>query len=205
MGYIYRIFCRENGKSYIGKTLHDPMKRWKQHVYKAKRNEARTMLGYAINKYGEDAFNVETLCIVPIESIDNMECYYAEQYESYVWQGGYNQTLCGRGRPYTYATKQETKQRMSDAQKGKSLSDETRQKISTSAIGNKWCVGRIMSVESNSKNRASQPRLKLSETDVKIIRENPNRFSQVKLAEIFNVSRTLIYLVQYEKVHKLIS
>lgn len=205
MGYIYRILCKENRKCYIGRTLHDPLKRWKEHVYKSKRATNRTLLGNAINKYGIDAFEIETISILPNEALDNMECYYAEQYESYVWQGGYNQTLCGRGRPYTYATKQETKQRMSEAQKGKSLSDETKKKISIATSGNKWCVGRLVSTESKAKNRASQPRLKLSETDVKIIRDNPNRLSQIKLAEMFNVSRTLIYLVIYGKSHKLVS
>lgn len=202
MGYIYRIICKENGKSYIGRTLNEPMKRWKQHVYKAKRNQSQTLLGYAINKYGEDAFNIETLCIVPTESLDNMECYYAEQYESYVWQGGYNQTLCGRGRPYDYNTKKETKQKMSNARTGIILSNETRQKISAVMQGNKRCIGRVMTRESNAKNRSSQPNLKLSEEDVKYILENPDKMTQQALATKFSVSRSLIYLVVYRKVHK---
>lgn len=205
MGCVYRILCKENGKSYIGRTVNDPITRWKQHVYKSKRSADRTLLGCAINKYGEGSFNIETLRILPNESLDNMECYYAEQYESYVWQGGYNQAMCGRGRPYTYITKQETKQRMSEAQKRRTATDETRQKISEATKGNKRCLGRVVSAESMRKNRASQPRLKLNENDVKYIRENPERLSQQKLADMFKVSRSLIYLVVHGKAHKLTS
>jgi len=201
MGYIYRILCKENGKSYIGRTLHDPMKRWKQHIYKSKRNESKTILGYAIAKYGADSFLVETLCEVSENALDNMECYYAEQYESYVWQGGYNQTLCGRGRPYDYSTKEETRKRMREARLGATVSDETKQKLSASMKGHKRGVGRVVSVESKAKNRASQPTLKLSQKDVECIRQNSEKMSQQALADKFNVSRSLIYLVVYGKAH----
>jgi hypothetical protein len=205
MGYIYRISCRENGKSYIGRTLHDPLKRWKQHIYKSKRNEAKTLLGYAINKYGVNAFNIETLCVVPNHALDNMECYYAEQYESYVWQGGYNQTMCGRGRPYNYKTKEETRMRMSNARKGAVVSDETKLKISAAMKGNLRSVGRVVTCESNAKNRASQPHRKLNESDAKYIRENPDNMTQQALANQFGVSRSLVYLVIYGKSHGSVS
>ena len=64
-----------------------------------------------MRKYGPDEFKVETLCIVPHESIDNMEAYWAEQLETYMWDtpGGYNMVWCGtgcrRGIPHTAATK----------------------------------------------------------------------------------------------------
>ena len=202
MGYIYRIVCTANGKSYIGRTLHDPKQRWKQHVYKAKRSTVKTLLGHAINKYGVDAFRIETLCELSEESLDNMECYYAEQYESYVWQGGYNQTECGRGRPYDYKTREETKKRMGEAQRGKVLSVETRAKISASMQGHTRCVGRVVSEESKAKNRASQPSLKLTNDNVRYIRENPDKLTQEKLAGMFGVSRAAIYCVIANKTHK---
>jgi len=202
MGYIYRILCKENGKSYIGRTLHDPLIRWKQHVYKTKRDDSKTLLGYAIAKYGAESFQVETLCEVSNDALDNMECYYAEQYESYVWQGGYNQTLCGRGRPYDYDTKETTRKRMSDARTGAKMSDESKRKLSASTKGNKRCVGRVLSAESNAKNRASQPSLKLRPEDAEYIRENPDKMTQQRLADKFGVSRSLIYLVVYGKSHR---
>jgi len=201
MGYIYRITCIPNGKSYIGRTLHDPLQRWKQHIYKAKRSALKTLLGQAINKYGADAFRIETVCELPEESLDNMECYYAEQYESYVWQGGYNQTMCGRGRPYDYNTKEETRKKMSEARLGKSLSAETRAKMSMVTMGNKRCVGRVVSEESKARNRASQPSLKLTDDNVRYIRENPDKLSQEKLAHMFHVSRSAVYLVIANKTH----
>jgi group I intron endonuclease len=205
MGYIYRIVCKENGKSYIGRTLHDPLKRWKQHVYKSNRNDSKTLLGYAIRKYGASAFEIETLCVVPDHALDNMECYYAEQYESYVWQGGYNQTMCGRGRPYTYETKSETRMKMSKARTGAVVSDETKQKISAAMQGHKRCVGRVVTLESKAKNRASQPCRKLNDADVVYIRENPDKMTQQRLADKFGVSRSLVYLVIYGKAHTPIS
>ena len=205
MGYIYRIVCKENGKCYIGRTLGDPIKRWKQHVYKAKRGGVKTLLGHAINKYGPHAFEIETLCVLPNEALDNMECYYAEQYESYVWQRGYNQTLCGRGRPYDYKTRAETKERMRAARIGATASEETKRKISASMQGHKRCVGRVVSTESKAKNSASQPSRKLNDEDVKYIRENPNKMTQYALADKFGVSRSLIYLIVYNKAHKHLS
>ena len=205
MGYIYRILCKENGKSYIGRTIHEPSKRWKQHVYKAERGDPKTLLGYAIRKYGPGAFEIETLCVAPNGALDNMECYYAEQYESYVWQGGYNQTLCGRGRPYTYETTAETRMKMSNARTGAIVSDETKQKISAAMQRNKRCVGRIVTSESRAKNSASQPRRKLDDATANYIRENPDKMTQQALANKFGVSRSLIYLVLYGKAHTSLS
>jgi group I intron endonuclease len=202
MGFVYRIRCKENGKSYIGRSLHDPLLRWKQHVYKSKRAEGRTLLGNAINKYGVDAFEIETLCEVPDDALDNMECYYAEQYQSYVWEGGYNQTLCGRGRPYDYKTNEETKRRMGEAQRNRRATDETKAKISKSMQGHKRCVGRVVSVASKGKNRASQPNLKLTDDGVRLVRTNPDNLSNYALAEKLGVSRSLVYLVACGKTHK---
>lgn len=202
MGYIYRIICIPNGKSYIGRTVHDPAKRWKQHVCKAKRSAVKTLLGHAINKYGESEFQLEILSELPEESLDNMECYYAEQYESYVWQGGYNQTECGRGRPYDYKTKEETRKKMGEAQRGKVVSSETRAKLSASMKGRTHCIGRVVSEESKAKNRASQPSLKLTDDAVRYIRENTAKITQEKLGDMFNVSRSAIYLVIANKTHR---
>ena len=32
------------------------------------------------------------------EHLNALECYYAEQYDAYVWDGGYNAGECGKAR-----------------------------------------------------------------------------------------------------------
>jgi hypothetical protein len=86
----------------------------------------------AIRKYGVDAFRFETLCSVPYDALNNMESYYAEQYESYTWNtpGGYNMTWCGESK-----LTDETRAKMSVKAKGRVISEEQRRKISETLTG----------------------------------------------------------------------
>ena len=45
-----------------------------------------------------DLSEFECICIsvVKNEHLNDLECYYAEQYDAYVWMGGYNASECGR-------------------------------------------------------------------------------------------------------------
>jgi DNA-binding transcriptional regulator YiaG len=95
--------------------------------------------------------------------------------------------------------------RMSNARKGAVVSDETKLKISAAMKGNLRSVGRVVTCESNAKNRASQPHRKLNESDAKYIRENPDNMTQQALANQFGVSRSLVYLVIYGKSHGSVS
>jgi DNA-binding transcriptional regulator YiaG len=74
--------------------------------------------------------------------------------------------------------------------------------MSNATTGNKRCVGRVVSEESKAKNRASQPSLKLTDDAVRYIRENTDKLTQEKLGEMFNVSRSAIYLVIANKTHR---
>jgi len=141
MGCIYKITCSENGKSYIGQTRKDsPSSRYTRHWNDAIKRNTDTPLYRAFKKYGRDAFSLETLCIIPAESLDNMECYFAEQYESYVWENGYNAVLCGKGRAPNFNHKQEHRDLVSKLMKGKKMSDETKKKLSDAKKGTlcKW-------------------------------------------------------------------
>jgi hypothetical protein len=48
-------------------------------------------------KHGRESFKFETLCVVPRNRLNDMECYWAEQLETYIWDnpGGYNMVWCG--------------------------------------------------------------------------------------------------------------
>lgn len=66
------------------------------------------------------------------DALDSLEAYYAEQYESYIWQRGYNMVECGglryqwRGRKHTTATKA----KMSEAKRGRVYSAAVRARMS---------------------------------------------------------------------------
>jgi group I intron endonuclease len=98
-GCIYLITNILNGKKYVGQTKYEsPESRYERHWVEAKYKDSKTIkLHMAMMKYGKEAFKVETLCIVPRSSLNNMECYWAEQLETYMWDdpGGYNMVWCG--------------------------------------------------------------------------------------------------------------
>lgn len=54
-----------------------------------------------MRKHGIENFKIEILCTAPLESLDNMEAYWAEQLETYIWDfplfhpRGYNAYWCG--------------------------------------------------------------------------------------------------------------
>ena len=55
-GYIYQIYCSENGKSYIGQTVNFTA-RQNRHLRELRKNiHCNLALQNAFNKYGEDCF-----------------------------------------------------------------------------------------------------------------------------------------------------
>jgi len=156
-GCIYLLTCLHNGKRYVGQhNKPDPKRRWKEHLSKAKLGKYDTMLCRALRKYGEEGFSWEVLYIGAIESLDLMESYYAEIFESYIWDspGGYNMVECGgttRGHKHSPETKEklrqaligrkhspEAKEKISKAHICKKYSPETKEKIRQALIGRKY-------------------------------------------------------------------
>lgn len=86
----------------------------------------------AIAKYGKENFSIEILdtCNSQVE-LDAKEKYYAKLYNTFC-PAGYNlRAGCGRG-----AMSEETKRKISIANKGKKVSASTRKKLSESHKGN---------------------------------------------------------------------
>lgn len=94
MGCIYKITNLVNGKVYIGKTIYDCEKRFRQHLQEAKKHTHRKLYN-AINKYGQENFIVETLIEADNSKLDELEQYYIDQYDSF--RTGYNMTMGGDG------------------------------------------------------------------------------------------------------------
>lgn len=95
MGCLYRLVCHATGRSYVGQTvLSHPFQRFLEHQRDA-RNGKEGPLYEDLRLYGVHAFECICLRVCPNEQLNALECYYAEQYDAYVWEGGYNTGECG--------------------------------------------------------------------------------------------------------------
>ena len=101
-GYIYKITNDINNKVYIGKTLLDIEKRFKEHKQDSHRRlEENRPLYRAMNKYGQEHFSIELIEECLIEELSDKEIYWIDFYNSY--KNGYNATLGGDGKQlYNY-------------------------------------------------------------------------------------------------------
>lgn len=131
--FIYTLQNNINLKIYVGKT-NDSDKRIKEHVY-VSNNGTRTnkhLIHKAIKKYGIDKFTFQTI----EEFEDENECLEAEIFwieffrsdiNRFGIEYGYNLTAGGEG-VSGMKHSQETKDKVSKANKGRVFSAETREK-----------------------------------------------------------------------------
>jgi group I intron endonuclease len=165
--YIYRATNKINGKSYIGYTSNFE-RRKKSHkreaIYKPNKN---SLFHKAIRKYGFDSFEWDIL----FESEDKvythkvMEPYFISLHNTFLGEG-YNLSPGGEGNtsPRSEQSKQEHSLRMkgrkhsdnhkkkrSESLKGRKFSEEHKRKLSLAKMGNKSCVGRMVSDETRLK------------------------------------------------------
>ncbi len=92
---IYKITSKTSGKSYIGKTKLTISGRFKQHISEA-HNKCKLHFQKAINKYGEDDFELEILENVTEENWRMREKYWILYFNSFLGEG-YNMTSGGEG------------------------------------------------------------------------------------------------------------
>lgn len=122
---IYAITNKINQKFYIGQTWQSLENRFQQHKFKS---SECLKLKNAINKYGKENFNIELLAICNTQNIaDYLEISFIKEYNSI--KNGYNLKEGGAN--------------------GK-LSDETKNKMSISKIGNTSRLGIKHSEETKS-------------------------------------------------------
>ena len=93
---IYKISNKINGKVYIGQTIYDVNKRFREHINKSKyETDIVRPLYLAMRKYGYDNFFVEELEIVETKDDANeREKYWIKYYNSF-GENGYNATEGG--------------------------------------------------------------------------------------------------------------
>lgn len=123
---IYKIENLINGKVYIGQSS-DIKTRWSDHKRTAKdssRNGYNYPLYRAIRKYGFENFKFEIIEECLEEELNDKEKYYIQLYRSCINfedSNGYNQTLGGDNCNRGINLSEETKQKISKANKGRLL------------------------------------------------------------------------------------
>lgn len=136
---IYKI-TSPTKKIYVGQSI-DIENRFK--YYKRKSCNGQTILLRSFNKYGVENHKFEILCECEISDLNDKERYYQDLY-SVIGKDGLNCILTkssdksGVGLKHT----NETKLKISIANKGKIISNETRSLLSKNKIGNTIWVGR---------------------------------------------------------------
>ena len=131
MGYVYRITNTVNQKCYIGISIHEPETgRIQKHLI----GHGNRILANAVKKYGRDAFTYEILedNVFP-ELLPDLEIAYIAKFGT-VAPKGYNLTLGGDGIQGLKHT-EESREKMSRAHLGKTLSQEHRESIGAANRG----------------------------------------------------------------------
>jgi len=132
MGLVYLIENIIDNKKYIGITTRSLDVRMKEHCYRYR----NTYLQNAIKKYGIENFRWKILekCNSKKE-LDEMEFHYIKQYNTYWKEGmGYNCTYGGDGR-FDYTPTKETRKKISESNKGKKRSKQTKKLMSKNSMG----------------------------------------------------------------------
>jgi group I intron endonuclease len=95
MGYIYQIKNKVNGKSYIGQTMQeDVRKRWNGHINAIKSNTGCPLLQIAVQKYGLENFEFKVIIICFDEDLNRYEKEYIKRYNTF-GKDGYNASTGG--------------------------------------------------------------------------------------------------------------
>lgn len=142
MRYVYLIKNLVNSKVYVGQTKNLAVRK-SGHLRAAKCGNVRPLYA-SIRKHGESNFTFEVLEECADETINEREQHWVVQFDSFNPEKGYNLTNGGR-QPLAYSEETlqklrecgrrgkgrkhtlEARQHMSQAHKGKKLSDECRQ------------------------------------------------------------------------------
>lgn len=129
---IYALVNTINGKRYIGSTV-NMKSRWHNHRSQLRRGvHENTYLQRAWNKHGEEAFQFIVLCECSVEDLLTMEGAYIQDLAALDRAHGYNLDAILHSRK---VISEETRRKLSFANKGKKRSDDTRAKISRAKQG----------------------------------------------------------------------
>jgi len=146
---IYKITNLINNLVYIGSTV-NLYRRKNEHLKELRANKHHNShMQNSFNKYGEDIFEFTIQDIVfDLESLIEREQFWIDHYKSNDKTIGYNIREKAESNVYLVAS-EETRRRISNANKGQIVSEETKKKLSIANIGKRY-------------SRSEETRLKLS-------------------------------------------
>lgn len=146
----YLITNKINNKGYVGITTRSLDRRWYEHRFVA--NSCGQLLAKAINKYGEQAFQIMPIASAKtLENLKEVEKDLIIQFQTKV-PFGYNLTDGGDG-VFGYKHTEEQKKHNGDLKRGTKHSEETKQKMKIAHLGeNNHFYGKNHTEEAKRKN-----------------------------------------------------
>lgn len=168
-GIIYKAENIINKKVYIGQTTRNLNERKFSHISSSKKG-SNCYFHLAIKKYGTENFiwSIIDECY-SLEECNIKEEHYILLYRSYEKQNGYNIKMGG----FNFKLAEETKIKISLANKGKKHTEEAKRKMSESRTGEKhFRFGKHLSEEHRQKLREKKLGIKHSEETKKKFSEN---------------------------------
>ena len=152
--YVYIHTC-PNEKKYVGLTTAEPKKRWGLNgaKYKSNKHFYRAIQNFGWDNIDHQVFEVDTK-----EEMFFLEKYFISYYQTNKNEFGYNKSSGGENGGVGCHRSEETKRKMSEAnkgrisnRKGKHHSEESKKKISESQKGNQYHKGKPHSEETKKK------------------------------------------------------
>jgi group I intron endonuclease len=170
---IYCITHTESGRQYVGQSL-NCVDRWRQHTTPRK---GSTGIKGAIMKYGVSAFTFSVLEECKREELNEREIWWIAELSTLAPSGFNLTTGGGAGTTVSDKTREklragakgrapasvESRAKMSDAKKGRTLSAEHRANIGAMSKGNQNTKGKTHSDETRAKMSAAQKGRTLSD------------------------------------------
>lgn len=146
---VYKITNTINSKIYFGITKHSISKRWNEHKCKSKSGSSH--LYKAMRKYGLDKFSIDVIkeCETD-EAMYSLEVYYIKKYKTNNPHFGYNNSEGGEISSKGKTLSEETKNKISLYQRTRNRKphkEETKRKMSLSAKGREMSKAVLISAE----------------------------------------------------------
>jgi len=129
-GMVYKITNSVNGKIYVGQTIRNLERRFKEHCIK----EGCPIFFKAIKKYGKENFNTEVIeeCR-DTDELNEKEIYWIQKLNSQC-PSGYNISKGGSGSS-GYSLSTDHKRKIAKSLYGRVVSKSTREKLRKSKVG----------------------------------------------------------------------
>lgn len=191
---IYVITNKANNKKYVGQSI-DVQIRLCRHITELiKGKHCNIHLQNSFIKHGIENFSFEPLVQCKQEMLNDLEIYYIGLFKSFDKSKGYNKTYGGETPNHT----KETRNKISNTQKGRKLPKEWRDNIVNALIGRE--------VTKETRNKIGEKNRKFSkEEQDKIIDMYMNKgYTQKEIAKITNSGKMTInrYLKPYKSIKK---